>query len=51
MGDEQLHRGRFDHVGDCKLNSVGVFVRLAYTGELLRDNISILCVMNIVLCY
>ncbi|CAF1109225.1 unnamed protein product [Adineta steineri] len=31
MEDEQLYRGRFDHVGDRKLNSVRLFVSSTFT--------------------
>jgi len=42
MENEQLYRGRFDHVGDRKLNSVRLFVSSTFTGELIKDKISLL---------
>ena len=38
MEDELLYRGRFDHVGDRKFNSVRLFVSSTFTGEWLKNN-------------
>ncbi len=35
MEDERLYRGRFDHVGDRKLNSVRIFISSTFSGKLL----------------
>lgn len=38
MEDELLYRGRFDHVGDRKLNSIRLFVSSTFTGNFFGDN-------------
>ena len=40
MEDEQLYRGRFNHIGDRKLNSVRVFISSTFSGKLLWNQIS-----------
>jgi hypothetical protein len=37
MEDELLYRGRFDHIGDRKLNSIRLFVSSTFTGKFLGD--------------
>ncbi len=39
MEDERLYRGRFDHVGDRKLNSVRIFISSTFSGKLLWERI------------